>query len=123
MKLMHAAVLISAFSMASVAYADETKTTETKTETHTGKKKSGTKTETKTKTDPDGLMNSTTDSSKSEVKHEALDHGKTETTREATVEHDAPGSKNDKKATTKTKVVKDASGNIVEGSKEMKITK
>jgi hypothetical protein len=120
MKMIHTAALISALTLASAAAADETKTTETKVEQHTGKKSSGTKVETKTKTDPDGLMNSTTDSMKGETKTKAMDHGKTETTKEATTEHDAPGSKHDKKATTKTKVVKDANGNVVESSKEEK---
>ena len=117
MKNLKTALITSALTFAAVAYADDTTTTESKTETTHGAKKSSTKSETMTKSDPGGMGNSTTDSMKTEKSNAALDHGKSEVTKETTSTHDAPGTKHDKKVTSKSKVVKDANGNVIEGSK------
>ena len=112
-KLTFALAAVSFVSFAAPAFAEDTTKTETKTEHHTGKKGKSSKTETTTTTDPGGLMNSTTDKSKTEKEMKALDNGGSETTTTKMDKHDAPGMKNDSKTKTKEKVVKDAAGNVV----------
>ncbi len=94
-------------------FADETKKTEIKTETKTGKMGETTKVEAKTTTDPGGLMNSTTDTAKSTQKVDRNSDGTTEAKMEKTVEHDAPGMKNDSKSKITKTVKTDAAGHVI----------
>lgn len=94
-------------------FADETKKTEIKTETKSGKHGESTKVEAKTTTDPGGLMNSTTDSAKTTQKVEHKSDGTSEAKMEKSVEHDAPGMKNDTKSKITKTVKTDASGHII----------
>ncbi len=112
------AVAVALFAFA--AFADDVHKTETKTETKTGAKKSTTKAETKTTNDPDGLMNSTTDTAKAERKVESNDMGGTTTTTEKTTKHDAPGMKDDAKMNVKSKTTRDANGNVVKEEVKVK---
>ncbi len=107
-----ALAVIFALTAGSV-FADETKTTEIKTETKTGKKGDKTTVEAKTVTDPGGLMNSTTDTAKSTKKTERNSDGTVEAKTEKTVEHDAPGMKNDTKSKVTKTVKTDANGNVI----------
>ncbi len=94
-------------------FADETKTTEIKTETKTGKKKDVTTVEAKTTTDPGGLMNSTTDQAKTTQRVERNADGTVDAHTEKSVEHDAPGMKNDTKSKVTKTVKTDGHGNII----------
>ncbi|GEM_PF-3196980 len=112
-------VAVSMFAFTS-ALADDTRTVETKKVVKSGKGKSTVTTEVKAVNDPDGLGNSTTDKVTAEKEVKSTATGGKETTTETTRTHDAPGMKNDGKTTTKTKVVRDANGNIVKEDLEKK---
>ncbi len=108
--------IVAATSFA--AFANDTvEKTEVKTEVHTGAKKSSVKVEAKSVKDPPGLMNSTTKTAKAKTDTEANADGTTTTTAESQKKVDGPGMKNDSKITTKTKVTRDANGNVVEAEK------
>lgn len=86
--------------------------TDTKKETKVGKDKSMAKVESKTTHDPDGMMNSTTNSQKVQNETKKVPGGGTESITEKAVEHDAPGGKHDVDHKTKHKVTRDAAGNV-----------
>jgi len=102
------------------AFADDKTTTEQKTEVESGKSGAKRKSTSKKTHDPGGLGNSTTDKSTTESSVDVKSNGNTEATAEKTVKHDAPGMANDSKTTSKTKVVRDANGNVVEEKIENK---
>lgn len=112
-------VAVSVFAFTS-AFADDTKTVETKKVTKSAKGKSTTTTEVKAVNDPDGLGNSTTDKVTAEKEVKSTATGGKEVTTETTREHDAPGMKNDGKTVTKSKVVRDANGNVIKADVEKK---
>ncbi|MBK7862953.1 MAG: hypothetical protein IPJ65_30960 [Archangiaceae bacterium] len=108
------AVAVAMFAL--VAFADETTTKtakKTTTTTADGKKKTVTG-EQKTTNDPAGMNNSVTDTNTQKTEMKANDTGGHETDVEKTDQHDAPGMKNDKKTTTKSHVVRDANGKVIE---------
>jgi hypothetical protein len=110
--------VVLALSM--TAWADDTYKTETKEEVKSGSDKAVRKVESKTTSDPDGLLNSTTDTSKKEDSVERKAGGGSVSTSEKTINHDAPGMKNDSKHKVKRKVTKDAAGNVVKDETESK---
>jgi hypothetical protein len=102
------AVLVALFSLA--VLADDTKTVESKT---TVKKSAGKViVEKKTTKDEGGMFKSTvdTDTRVSEVK---INDAGSVVKSEHTMEHDAPGMKNDHQTTKKVEVVRDSSGNLI----------
>lgn len=107
-------VLTIAFALTAFSvFADDVKTTEIKTETKSGKKGDTTTVEAKTKTDPAGLMNSTTDTAKTSANTTRYADGTVEAKIEKTVEHDAPGMKNDSHSKAVRTVKTDANGRII----------
>lgn len=111
--------IVAASSFA--AFANDTvEKSEVKTEVRTGDKKSTAKVEAKSVKDPPGLGNSSTKTAKAKTETELNNDGSTTTTTESEKKLDQPGMRNDTKTTTKTKVTRDANGNVVEAEKTVK---
>jgi hypothetical protein len=113
-------IAIAAAMFAMTAFAEDVKTVETKKTTTASPTKKTTATTTTTTTDPAGMNNGTTDTTAKKTEQKVTETGGKETNVETTKTHDAPGMKNDKKTSVKTKVVRDANGKVVESAAEVK---
>jgi hypothetical protein len=111
---------MAAMLAAGFASADETQTSKTQMKREAGSDGSKTSVETKSTRDPDGAMNSTTDTSKAERSYKAKKDGGSEETLERKNERDAPGSKGDAKSQMKEKIERDAQGNVTKHEMERK---
>jgi hypothetical protein len=110
------AVMVALLSLA--VLADDTKTVESKT---TVKRSAGKViVEKKTTKDEGGMFKSTVDTDKRVSEVSANDAGSVVKS-EHTMEHDAPGMKNDHLTTKKAEVVRDAYGNVIKHETKVEV--